>query len=109
MNNNHSNMSITQSYTELRRYMEKWQWSDPRTGQRVTGFNPPQTATNVSRLPFYVKFLTKTGHVDTGNCVCLSVDTLRHQRNVQFVDSGAIRVVNDILVLEVDGTRFITH
>ena len=68
-------MSITQSYTELRRYMEKWQWDDPRTGQRVTGFDPPQTATNVSRLPFYIRFLTKTGHVDTGNCVCLSVDT----------------------------------
>jgi hypothetical protein len=28
---------------------------------------------------------------------------------VQFVKSGEIRVVNDILVLEVDGTRFITH
>jgi hypothetical protein len=28
---------------------------------------------------------------------------------VQFVESGEIRVVNDILVLEVDGTRFITH
>ena len=102
-------MSITQSYTELRRDMEKRQWTDPRTGQRVTGFKPPQTATNVSRLPFYIRFLTKTGHVDTGNCVCLSVDTLRHQRRVQFVESGVIRVVNDILVLEVDGTRFITH
>ena len=104
-----SKMSITHSYTELRQYVEKWQWNDPRTGQRVTGFNPPQTARNVARLPFYIRFLTKTGHVDTGNCVCLSVDTMRHQRKVQFVESGEIRVVNDILVLEVDGTRFITH
>ena len=47
----------TQSYTELRRFVEKWQWNDPRTGQRVTGFNPPQTARNVARLPFYIRFL----------------------------------------------------
>lgn len=99
----------TQSYTELRRYMEKWQWNDPRTGCRVTGFNPPQTARNVQRMPFYIKFLTKSGHVDIGTCVCLAVDIDRHQRKVQFVKSGEIRVVNDILVLEVDGTRFITH
>lgn len=99
----------TQSYTELRRYMEKWQWNDPRTGCWVTGFNPPLTARNVQRMPFYIKFLTKSGHVDIGTCVCLAVDIDRHQRKVQFVESGEIRVVNDILVLEVDGTRFITH
>lgn len=99
----------TQSYTELRRYMEKWQWNDPRTGCWVTGFNPPQKARNVQRMPFYIKFLTKSGHVDIGTCVCLAVDIDRHQRKVQFVESGEIRVVNDILVLEVDGTRFITH
>ncbi len=103
------NRKPTQSYTELRRFMEKWQWIDPRTGQRVTGYVHPQTARKVERLPFYIKFLTKTGHVDEGNCVCLSVDVVRHQRKVQFVDSNQIRVVNDILVLEVDGTRFITH
>lgn len=102
-------MSATKSFTELRRYTEKWQWNDPRTGSRITGYNPPQTARNVNRLPFYIKFLTKTGHVDEGNCVCLSVDIMRHQRKVQFVASEDIRVVNDILVLEVDGTRFITH
>jgi hypothetical protein len=99
----------TQSYTELRRYMEKWQWRDPRSHQRVTGYVHPETATEVERLPFYIKFLTKTGHVDQGMCVCLSVDTDRHQRKVQFVESKQIRVVNDILVIEVDGTRFITH
>lgn len=99
----------TQSYTELRRYTEKWQWRDPRSHQRVTGYVHPETATEVERLPFYIKFLTKTGHVDCGMCVCLSVDTDRHQRKVQFVESKQIRVVNDILVIEVDGTRFITH
>lgn len=26
------NTTPTQSYTELRRYTEKWQWVDPRTG-----------------------------------------------------------------------------
>lgn len=103
------NTTPTQSYTELRRYTEKWQWIDPRTGNKVTGYVHPQTARQVQRLPFYIKFLTKTGHVDEGTCVCLSVDTMRHQRKVQFVDSGEIRVVNDILVIQVDGTRFITH
>lgn len=100
---------LTHSYTELRMFMERWQWDDPRIGKRVTGFDPPQTARNVERKSFYIKFLTKTGHVDEGTCVCLSVDTMRHQRKVKFVESGEVRVVNDILVLNVDGTRFITH
>ncbi len=99
----------TQSYTELRRYTEKWQWTDPRTGQTAVGYVHPETARNVERHPFFIKFLTKTGHVDQGTCVCLAVDTDRHQRKVQFVESKEIRVVNDILVIEVDGTRFITH
>ena len=103
------NTTPTQSYTELRRYTEKWQWIDPRMGNKVTGYVHPQTARQVQRVPFYIKFLTKTGHVDEGTCVCLSVDTMRHQRKVQFVDSGEIRVVDDILVIRVDGTRFITH
>ncbi len=103
------NRRPTQSYTELRRYCEKWQWTDPRTRQRAVGYVHPQTATHVERVPFFIKFLTKTGHVDQGECVCLSVDTDRHQRRVKFTASGEIRVVNDILVLEVDGTRFIAH
>ena len=93
-----------QSYQNLRQFCEKWQWIDPRSG-----YVHPQTARNVKRKSFYIKFLTKTGHVDEGECVCLKVDVLRQQRTVQFVNSGEIRVVNDILVLEVDGTRFITH
>lgn len=98
-----------QSYVNLRQYTEKWQWIDPRSKQLVTGYVHPQTATHIERHPFYIKFLTKTGHVDEGQCVCLSVDTMRHQRKVKFVTSNEIRVVNDILVIEVDGTRFITH
>lgn len=100
---------LRQSYQNLRAYTERWQWIDSRTGRQVTGYVHPQSARKVERKPFYIRFLTKTGHVDEGNCVCLSVNTLRHQRKVQFVESGEIRVVNDILVLEVDGTRFITH
>ncbi len=103
------NTRPTQSYTSLRRYCEKWQWIDPRTHQQIVGYVHPQTAIHVERHPFYIKFLTKTGHIDEGQCICLSVDIMRHQRKVQFVASGEIRVVNDILVLEVDGTRFITH
>ncbi len=103
------NKKPTQSYTELRRFCEKWQWTDPRSRHYVTGYVHPQTARDVERVPFFIRFLTKTGHVDEGNCVCLSVDVMRHQRKVKFVQSGEIRVVNDILVLEVDGTRIITH
>ncbi len=103
------NRRPTQSYTELRRYCEKWQWTDPRSGVKTTGYVHPQTAKGVQRVPFFIKFVTKSGHVDQGNCVCLSVDTDRHQRKVQFLASNEIRVVNDILVIEVDGTRFITH
>lgn len=103
------NTRPTQSYTLLRRFMEKWQWKHPRTGQLVTGYVHPEGVRALQRVPFYVRFLTKSGHVDEGRCVCLSVDTMRHQRKVKFVESGDIRVVNDILVLEVDGTRFITH
>ena len=98
-----------QSYQNPRPFGERWPGIDPRSGQQVTGYVHPQTARNVKRKSFYIKFLTKTGHVDEGECVCLKVDILRHQRKVQFVNSGEIRVVNDILVLEVDGTRFITH
>ena len=99
----------TQRFTVLRQFCEKWQWIDPRSNQLVTGYIHPQTARKVERKPFYIKFLTKTGHVDEGECVCLKVDVLRHQRMVQFVKSKEIRIVNDILVIEVDGIRFITH
>lgn len=99
----------TQSYTNLRFFTEKWRWIDPRSGIRTTGYVHPQTAREVERVPFYIKFLTQSGHVDEGICVCTSVNTLRHQRCIQFVESGLYRTVNDILVIEVDGTRFITH
>ena len=99
----------TQSYTNLRYFTEKWKWINPLTGKEDIGYVHPQTAINPQRVPFKIKFLTKTGHVDEGICTCLMVDTNRHMRRVQFVDSKAIRWVYDILVLEVDGTRFITH
>ena len=33
-----------QSYQNLRQFCEKWQWIDPRSGQQVTGYVHPQTA-----------------------------------------------------------------
>ena len=102
-------MRHIQSYTSLRTYTEKFTWIDPRTGARVTGFKHPQTAIDVQRKTFYIKAVTKSGHVLEGNCVTISVNTDKHQRKVRFVDSNEIRVVNDVLVIEVDGVRFITH
>lgn len=101
--------SPQQSYTNLRALTEKWSWIDPRSKQRVTGYVIPANATEVERVEFYIRFVTKQGHCDEGRCVTLSVDTVRHQRKVKFVQSGEIRIVNDVLVMSVDGVRIITH
>jgi hypothetical protein len=47
--------------------------------------------------------------VEEGTVVCISVQPERNQRKVKFVSSGEIRVVNDHLIIEVDGTRFLAH
>ena len=101
--------SPTLSYTLLRNYTEQFQWIDPRTGQQRKGFNPPDGAQQVERVPFYIKFVTSTGKVEDGTVVCISVDPQRQQRKIKFIPSGEIRIVYDYLVLEVDGTRFVSH
>lgn len=98
----------TMSYTLLRNYTEKFQWTD-KNGVKNTGYNPPEDAKNVERVPFYIKFVTSDGKVESGLVTCVSSVPARHQRKIRFVDSGEIRVCYDFLVLEVDGTRFVTH
>lgn len=101
--------SPTLSYTLLRNYTELFQWTDPTTGQQRKGFNPPAGAQQVERVPFYIKFITSSGKVEEGNVVCISVDAQRQQRKIKFVHSGEIRIAYDYLILEVDGTRFVSH
>ena len=100
----------TVSYTLLRNYTELFQWKDSRTGLVRKGFNPPQEGvSDVERVPFFIRYLTTGGKVEEGTVVCISVQPERNQRKVKFVNSGEIRVVNDHLIIEVDGTRFLAH
>lgn len=84
-------------------------WRDATTGLDTTGYNPPQGADNLRRVPFFIKYITAEGRLEQGNCICLKVNTRRHQRTIQYVNSQEIRTVRDYLVVEVDGTRFVTH
>ena len=99
----------TQSFQRLRDYMEKWRWEDPKTHIMTTGYNVPSGALKAERVPVHLCYVTQSGHLEEGNVVCLKVDLRRHQRLVQFVDSGEIRRVCDYLIVSVDGMRFYTH
>lgn len=96
-----------QSWQNIRNYTEKFSWIDPRSGIRTTGFSPPSNAKGLQRIPFFIRYVTLSGKVEQGDCVTLSLNLARHQRMVQFVQSGEIRWVNDNLVIEVDGVRFV--
>lgn len=98
----------TISWQQLRVVMEQWQWQDPKTGVTVTGYNPPEKAKGKRQKPFYLKYVTKKGVLEEGECICLKVTSLqRHQRMVQFVASRQIRIVCDILIVEVNGLRVV--
>lgn len=98
-----------QSYQNIRNYAEKWMWRDPKSKIMTTGYLPPVNATEVSQVPIFITYVTLKGNLESGNVVTLKVDVRRHQRMVKFVESGEIRLVNDYLVISIDGTRFITH
>lgn len=99
----------TRNWQEIRLLMEKWSWRDPRTGVRVTGFNPPDNAKEVKRESVYIKYLTLKGVVEEGRVECLKVFLDRHQRMIRFTDSGEIRRICDILIMEIDGIRIISQ
>lgn len=99
----------TMSFTLLRNYTEQFQWIDARTKMPRKGFNPPADALNVERVPFFIRFVTSKGKLESGTVTCISVDADRHQRKIKFVNSGEIRIVYDYLIIEVDGTQFISH
>lgn len=99
-----------QSYQNVRNYAEKWQWEDPKTKILTTGYMVPASARKKQRVPIFVRYVTLKGDLECGNVVTLKVNPRRHQRLVQFVDNpSAIRVINDYLIISIDGTRFVTH
>ena len=97
------------SYQFIRNYTEKFQWRDRRTKLLTTGYNPPADALELTRVPFYIEYVTRKGRLERGNCICLKVDRRKGMRMVQFVNSNEFRWVYDILVIQVDGTRFFAH
>ena len=98
----------TISWQQVRQLAERWEWQDPRTGATVTGHNPPKGAKHTRRKPFYIKYVTKAGVLEQGIVTCLKVTSLvRHQRMVRFEASGAIRIVSDLLICEIDGFRVV--
>lgn len=100
----------TMSWLQLRSLCEAWEWVDPRTKIRTSGFNPPEAAKKTARRKaFFIRFITGKGVVESGYCTCIRVDLKRKQRRVRFEQSGEIRWVRDYLIIEVNGIRIVTH
>lgn len=97
------------SYQQVRQWAEKWRWRDAKSGIITTGYKPPHLATEKARVPFFVEYVTLKGVVERGHVVCLKVYPRRNQRMVQFVESREIRIIADYLILQIDGTRFVTR
>lgn len=114
--------SPKQSFQQIRNYLEKWEWEDPITGIMTRGFMAPANAKKKRRVPAYVKFVTLKGEYREAFVTTLAVDPRRHQRKVKLEYGGQgkaikgkglqkdeIRIINDYLIIEIDGIRFITH
>lgn len=106
------------SYQQIRNYAERFSWIDPRTGLRTVGFNRPNDSPQVKatyrRVPFHIRFVTLEGVVEEGYCICMRVWPNNMRRLLQFCDAdgkpnGNFREAFDYLIVEIDGTRFITH
>lgn len=98
----------TISFQQIRHLTEKFVWDSPQ-GVRITGFNPPREAKNVTQKPYYVRYVTGKGHLEEGEVITLKVDVRRHQRKVKFIRSEQIRVLRDYLIVEIDGFRVVTN
>lgn len=104
-------LSPTLSWTHIRNYCEKFRWRDPKTNLLTEGYNPPKhiPQKNIEKVPFSIKFITSKGRVEVGWCICLKVYRRKHQRLLMFVESGEKRIARDYLIMEVNGTRFVTR
>lgn len=96
------------SWTTIRNYAERWSWTEP-DGELRQGINVPTNAINPQRVPFFVKYISSKGVVESGMVVSLKVFPDCHQRMIQFVTSGEIRRIRDYLIIEIDGQKFQTH
>ena len=96
------------SWDQLRNYLERFSWLDPKTGVRVTGFNPPDKAKGVERVPVWITYLTLRGVRESGRVVSLKLCPHR-QRLIMHVASKQVRRICDILIIDVDGVRFIAQ
>jgi hypothetical protein len=95
----------SEHWQKVRMFAEKWTWQDKRTGLMTVVYNPPPGVQKLARVPFFVRFVTKSGRLESGMVISLDVDRRKHLRRVQFVDSGAIRYVWDFLIVDIDGTK----
>ena len=96
------------SWTQIRNYAERWSWTDPRTGVKVTGYNVPDGAKDKAQVPYFLRVVTLRGELMQGEVITLKV-LPKHRRLVRFTQSGEIRNIADYLIISIDGVRFVTH
>ena len=61
-------------------------------------------------VPFRLKYICMDGTVmESQKVICTSVDIRHHKRNIKFVDSGQVRTIHDVLVLEVDDFKIVVN
>lgn len=97
------------SFERIRDYAERWEWTVPVTGLKTVGYNPPSNAIDPHRLPFYIRAVSVNGERYDGKCVCIKVNRRSGRRQIMFMPSGEIRWVQDMLIQEIDGVRFVAH
>lgn len=97
------------SWTQIRNYAERWSWTDPRTGVKVTGYNVPEEARkSAKQVPYFLRVVTLKGELMQGEVITLKV-LPKHRRLIRFTQSGEIRNIADYLIISIDGIRFVTH
>lgn len=59
---------------------------------------------------FRLKYICMDGTImESSNVICTSVDVRHRKRNIRFVDSGQVRTIHDVLVLEVDDFKIVVN
>ncbi len=90
----------------IRNLCELYEW-ETQYGLMTRGFVPPKAAKKLSRVPFFVRYVTRSGRLEQGMCVSLKINRRKGMRLIQFVKSNEIRWIYDILMIEVNGFKVI--